>query len=128
MGQQYLIDSNVVIDYLSGNMSAKGMNFMNRIVNDTPKMSVITKIEVLGYQTTQEANYLLSSFINDLIVISLQEEIVDHTIEIRKKHKIKTPDAIIAATARVGEFTLVSRNEKDFKNIPHLMCLNPHSL
>lgn len=128
MGQRYLIDSNVVIDYLSGNMPAKGLGFMNQIVNDTPNMSVFTKIEVLGYPTTAEANGLLSSFINDSIVISLQDEIVDHTIKIRKKNKIKTPDAIIAATALCCGFILISRNEKDFNNIPHLKCLNPHTL
>jgi len=49
MGQQYLIDSNAVIDYLSGKIPEKGMLFMNQVINDIPNISVITKIEVLGY-------------------------------------------------------------------------------
>lgn len=128
MGQQYLIDSNAVIDYLSGNMPPQGMNFMNQIINDIPNISVITKIEVLGYKTTDEAHVLLSGFVNDSTVIALQDEIVDNTIEIRKEHKIKTPDAIIAATAQIFGLILISRNEKDFKNILNLNILNPHGL
>lgn len=54
MRQQYLMDSNVVIDYLSGKFFQKGMVFMNRIINDIPVLSVITKIEVLGFVTIQQ--------------------------------------------------------------------------
>lgn len=49
MGQQYLIDSNSVIDYLSGKLYKNGMSFMNQVINDIPIISVITQIEVLGY-------------------------------------------------------------------------------
>ena len=52
-------------------------------------------------------------FVNDSTVIALQDEIVDNTIEIRR-HKIKTPDAIIAAFTQI-RLILISRNEKDFK-------------
>jgi len=45
MGQQYLIDSNAVIDYLSGKIPEKGMPFMNQVINDIPNISVISKIE-----------------------------------------------------------------------------------
>jgi hypothetical protein len=49
MGTQYLIDSNAVIDYLSAKLPLDGMAFMNGVVNAIPKLSVITKIEVMGY-------------------------------------------------------------------------------
>ena len=47
------------------------------------------------------------------------------TADIRKKQKIKLPDAIIAATALVYELSLVSRNVSDFKNIDGLQLINP---
>lgn len=47
------------------------------------------------------------------------------TADIRKKHKIKLPDAIIAATALVYELSLVSRYVYDFKNINGLQLINP---
>jgi hypothetical protein len=128
MGRQYLIDSNAVIDYLSGKLPAKGMSFMNQVINDIPNISVITKIEVLGYKTTLEAYQLLTSFVVDSVVFGLMDDIVEQTIEIRKEYKLKTPDAIIASTALENGFTLVSRNTKDFKTIPGLDVINPCEL
>ena len=128
MGQQYLIDSNAVIDYLSGKIPEKGMAFMNQVINNIPNISVITKIEVLGYRTTPEAYKLLSGFVKDSVVIGLSDEIVERTIEIRKVKKIKTPDALIAATAIVNQFILISRNTKDFDKMEGLEVINAHKL
>ena len=128
MGQQYLIDSNTVIDYLSGKMPEKGMSFMNQVINDIPNISVITKIEVLGYKTSTEAYQLLSDFVGDSIVLGLSDDIVEQTIEIRKEFKTKTPDAIIAATALVNQLTLISRNVKDFDKIKGLKFSDHYDL
>ena len=98
MEQQYLIDSNAAIDYLSGKLPEAGMKFMNSVINDFPKISVITKIEVLSFNTDPTAYLLLEEFINSCIILDLNDEIISGTISIRKNNKIKTPDAIIAAT------------------------------
>lgn len=128
MGQQYLMDSNAVIDYLSGQFSKEGMSFMIKVVNNIPMISVITKIEVLGYKTNPDASVFLRSFIEDSIVFGLSDSIVEQTIELRKQMKIKTPDAIIAATALVKELTLITRNTKDFDNIEKLKVFNPFKI
>ena len=49
----------------------------------------------------------------------------EQTITLRKKHKIKLPDAIIAATALVHNLTLLTRNEKDFSKISNVESTNP---
>ena len=41
---QYLIDTNVVIDYLGQKLSVSGMNFMNTIIDNIPNVSVVTKL------------------------------------------------------------------------------------
>jgi predicted nucleic acid-binding protein len=128
MGKQYLIDSNSVIDYLSGKLHVEGMTFMNQVINEIPTISVITKIEVLGYKTTIEATHLLESFVLDSLVIGLSDEIIDITIEIRKKYKIKIPDAIIAATSIAYKSIIITRNLKDFQIIEGVECINPHSI
>jgi predicted nucleic acid-binding protein len=128
MGQQYLIDSNTVIDYLSGKLPDNGRLFLDQLINNIPNISVITKIEVLGYKTTPEASQLLNDFVDDSAVYSLSDEIVKKTIEIRKEYKIKIPDAIIAATAMTNGLVLVSRNTKDFRIINGLEVSNPHEL
>jgi predicted nucleic acid-binding protein len=46
-------------------------------------------------------------------------------VNIRRNKKVKTPDAIIAATALANGFTLITNNEKDFNNIKGLKIVNP---
>ena len=76
MGQQYLIDSNAVIDYLDGKYPLSAMAFMNDVINAIPNISVITKIEVLGYNLPPGKQKLLLDFINAAIVFDLNDEIV----------------------------------------------------
>jgi predicted nucleic acid-binding protein len=125
---EYLIDTNAVIDYLSKKLSSFGMDFMNSIVDAVPNISVITKIEVLGFKASVEHYHLLNNFMNDATVLDLTGNIVDSTIDIRREYKTKLPDAIIAATALVYDLILVSRNISDFKNIQGLQVIDPHSL
>ena len=69
-----------------------------------------------------------NDFMDIALVIDLNDSIVNQTIAIRKMHKIKTPDAIIAATALNLDLTLVSRNKSDFDKIPNLKLINPHEI
>ena len=104
------------------------MNFMNTVIDAVPNVSVFTKIELLGFDAPDEHYNTLINFINDATVLDLTENVVAISIEIRKKHKTKLPDAIIAATALVYDLVLISRNTSDFTNIDGLQVIDPHSL
>ena len=82
---QYLIDTNTVIDYLGKKLPEKGMNFMNTIIDAMPNVSVVTKIEVLGFNAPAEHSQMLNDFMNDAIVLDLSNNVVDTCIVIRKK-------------------------------------------
>ena len=125
MGKGYLIDSNVVIGYLDNKLPAQATKMMNSIIDDTPNISVITKIEILRFNTREEPYKVLQDFVNESTVLGLSDEIVDYTISICKSHRIKLPDAIIAATTIVHDLALLTRNIADFKNINKLDLLNP---
>ena len=125
---KYLIDTNSIIDYLSNKLPRSGMDFLNVVVDDIPNVSVINKIELLGFNTPDEHYQTLSNFINDSTVLDLTNNVVETCINIRKKHKTKLPDAIIAATALVYDLTIISRNTSDFKNIDGLTVIDPHIL
>ncbi|WP_200837049.1 PIN domain-containing protein [Dyadobacter sp. 3J3] len=58
----------------------------------------------------------------------MSNEIVDKTIDLRKKSRIKLPDAIVAATAIIYNYTLITRNISDFKNIKGLTLINLYDL
>jgi len=123
-----LIDSNAVIDYLGNRLPKSVMTFMNDVVDAVANLSVITKMEVLGFNTPEDDYNLLSDFMEDAVVLYLTEEIVQECINIRKQQSIKLPDAIIAATAVVYDMDLITRNLSDFKNIHALDVVNPHLL
>jgi len=74
---------------------------MDKLVNEAPPViSAITEIELLCWKAASESDLeVLNSFIKDAVVIELEQPIKYKTAEIRKKHNIKLPDAIIAATA-----------------------------
>jgi tRNA(fMet)-specific endonuclease VapC len=83
-------------------------------------------MELLAWpKATTEQLQILESFVKDATLIDLKEEIIVKGIEIRRQHPIKLPDVIIASTAIVLNYILVSRNTSDFKNIPGLELLNP---
>ncbi len=58
--------------------------------------------------------------------MDLTDEVVNKTISIRKQSKIKTPDAIIAATAIVNKLAVILRNTRDFIPIKGITVLNPY--
>ncbi|MDY0903719.1 type II toxin-antitoxin system VapC family toxin [Pedobacter sp. CFBP9032] len=125
MGKGYLIDTNVIIGYLDGKIENKGMSFLHPIIDRIPNISVINKIEILRFNSPDNDYKTLVEFINSSYVFSLNENIIEKTISICRANKIKLPDAIIAATALVNNFTLITRNTSDFKKIADLDFLNP---
>jgi predicted nucleic acid-binding protein len=129
MGQGFLIDTNVVIDYTSNLLPENGSVFVEQIFNTNFITSVIVKIEVLGYnEPAPEKMQLLTEFMDTATVLPLDNTITHKTIELRRIKKIKLADAIIAATALIYGLIIVSRNTSDFNNITGLKVINPHSL
>ena len=125
MGTGYLIDSNAIIDYLDSKLPVAAMSFVSDIVDKVPNISVISQIEVLRYPASERAGRILTGFVDYCSVFALDNNIVPVTIDICKRYKIKLPDAIIAATAIFYNFTLLTRNVDDFKNIVGLQVINP---
>ncbi|QDW26772.1 type II toxin-antitoxin system VapC family toxin [Pedobacter sp. KBS0701] len=123
MGKGYLADTNSVIEYLENKLPEKILVFMDNL---EMHLSVISRIELLGWSKMTEHQFQqLSGFISASLVYDLSEEIIQNTIKIRKSHRIKLPDAIIAATAITNNLTLITRNTSDFKKIVNLQVLNP---
>lgn len=127
MGIKYLWDTNTAIYYLQQQFPPGAEKFMDDLISDEqPVISAITEIELICWKTTTEKDLeLLQNFIADALVIELEQAIKLKTADIRKAHRIKLPDAIIAATALIYDFTLVTRNTDDFKNIVGIKLVNP---
>jgi predicted nucleic acid-binding protein len=123
--EQYLIDNNVISNYFSVSYSEKGMSFISSVIDDIPNISVITEIEALSWHAPDEVyEEIVEDFVKNSNVLPLSPKVVSQCIELRRSKKIKTPDAIIAATAIVHNLTLIT-SDSDFKNIQHLRLIDP---
>jgi predicted nucleic acid-binding protein len=128
MGIKYLWDTNTAIYYLQQQFPPSAEKFIDTSIEESgPAISVITEIELLCWKTPSDKDLkVLHNFIDDAMVFELEKEIKLKTAEIRKAHKIKLPDAIIAATALAYDLTLLTRNVSDFNDIEGLNLINPH--
>jgi predicted nucleic acid-binding protein len=125
----YLLDTNTIIYYLKAALPLKAMQLLHKVVDEQPIISIITKIELLGFNfLTKEEQNVTETFVNGSLILSIDERVAEHTIHLRKLHKIKIPDAIIAATAITFDLNIVTRNTNDFKGIKQLNFLDPHLL
>jgi predicted nucleic acid-binding protein len=125
MGKRYLIDTNIIIDFSENRLPLNAKLFVAEIIDNEPNISIINKIELLGFSMVTPE---IIEFTDSTNIINLTEDVANQTISLRKKRKIKLPDAIIAATALVYHLTLISRNSKDFDGINGLEFINPHEL
>jgi predicted nucleic acid-binding protein len=127
MGKRYLIDTNIVRKYLGEELSTRGLELVDTILDTSESnISVITRIELLGFSPDrEELLQFIIQFIGYSFEFSLSEDVIQKTIEIRKSIKIKLPDAIIAATALCHDLILLSDNDSDFGKIPNLRYINP---
>ena len=86
-------------------------------------------MELLAWSgASEQQTIILNEFINASEIFALEEPIILKAIDIRKTHKTKLPDAIIAASALVNELTIITRNTKDFDKIEGLEVLNPYEV
>ena len=126
MGTRFLLDTNSVIYYLDNALPNSAMNFLDTVLDIEAYISVISKIELLGWNPpTGVSLQPIQDFVDTAIVLPLNDAVVQKTIEIRRSKKIKLPDAIIAATALVNGLEIVSRNISDFSGINGLICYDP---
>lgn len=127
MEERYLIDTSAVIKYLNATLPASGLRLIDEIIDTESVISLITEIELRVWEPTDATDKeIYERFVNGSTVLDLNRDIVDQTIEVRKKYRLKLPDAFIAATAIVNNFTLIADNDKDFRKVDILKYINPN--
>ena len=126
--EHYLIDNNVISSYFSGLFPEKTIDFIADVIDRVPNISVITEIEALSWVSPDKnKEAVVKAFIDDANILQLSPDVIAQCINIRRSRKIKTPDAIIAATAIVHNLTLIT-SDTDFNHIHGLKVINPKDL
>lgn len=113
-----MIDSNILIYHFADEIPREEQDKIKSIFKKSFNISIIAKIEFLGWRRHTESGFKeAKEFLQKSRVIYIDENIASRTIELRKNYSIKLPDALIAATVLSGGYTLVTRNENDFRNL-----------
>ena len=126
MDERFIIDTNIIIYYLDNKIPNEQISKMTRIFLESFNLSTISVIELLGWQKLNEFDKAKM----ELFLSKANVHFVDlltqlKSIEIKQKRKIATPDTIIAATALLHGYTVVTRNVDDFSKIDGIKIFNP---
>jgi len=121
-----IFDTNIIIDSIRGKKDAL------RCLEDVGLLvlSVMSVLELLDGCRNLKEIALVDDFIDRCRVIRLNDKICDLGVEIFKEGKLKKGigigDSLIAATALIHNFTLVTLNIKHFKFIKGLKVIKPY--
>jgi predicted nucleic acid-binding protein len=111
-----LLDTDVFIDHLRGARRLK-------TVGDRISYSVVTRCELFagGGAHDELIRLLLAPFTE----VPVDRSIAERAGQIKRATGIRTPDALIAATALELGCALVTRNMRDFRNVKRLRTKPP---
>jgi len=118
-----LLDSNIIIYSVQPEYQII-LEFLSS-KEDNISISIVSKIEVLGYHDLSEfVKENLQLFFSEIPIINLSDEIAEIAIQLRQKKKMTLGDSIIAATAIHKNIPLLTNNIKDFKHIENLVLIS----
>ena len=104
-----LLDTNILIDFLNGSPAAR--EEVNRY--DDSAISIVTWMDVM-VGAPNEAGDPTRAFLERFGLVEIDGTIADAAVQLRRAERIKLPDAIVWASARIHGRLLVTRNTKDF--------------
>ncbi len=131
-GKEISIDTNIIID------SLEGTNTVNSIFIKIEKEEIISVVSTLvecelmsSKKIEADPKYKrdIEFFLASCEIVLVDRIIARKAAEFRRKYSIKTPDAIIAATAFfTPSKTLLTSNVSDFKKVTEIKAVSPKNL
>ncbi len=111
--ERFVIDTNIFI-----------LRINDRLAELLPRgeiiCSVITEIELLSFpELTSSEETLIRAALAKVVIYGIDQDIKEEAIRLRRKSRLKLPDAIIAATAICHDAVLVT-NDAELYNTPGL--------
>lgn len=111
--KRYFLDTNAVIYLVSGRLALP-------LPDGRYSVSVITEIELLSFAGISAGE---EQKIHDLLFsldrVHITEAVRDETIRLRRKNRLKLPDAVIAASALIQRAVLLT-NDQAFASVEGL--------
>jgi predicted nucleic acid-binding protein len=123
-GRRFLLDTNAVIALLQGREA------LVALLRDAEWVgtSVITLIEFLAFPNLDdEGRRSFEDFLGRVDVVGLSSDdrdLIDTAVRLRQEHRLRLPDAVIAASALLREADLVTA-DAEFRKVPELPLVSP---
>lgn len=112
--RRYLLDTNAVIYLVNGSLASP-------LPDGQYSVSIITEIELLSFSgLSAEEEQKIRDLLLLLDRVHLTDEVRDETIRLRRKNRLKLPDAIIASSALIQDAVLLT-NDQAFSSIDGLV-------
>ena len=112
-GLKFLLDTNIIIGLLKQHPTVVEYVFAWQPELNACAYSAITRMELLGFTgiTEDEVNGV-QRLLNAMRYLPLDFAVEDAAIQIRRSVRIKLPDAVIAATAKVHGLQLLTLDQR----------------
>jgi len=116
-GIKYLADTNCFIYLLDQNP------FILPFTEDTWAFSYITEIELLCKKNiSKNEEAVINEMLDTCVKVNHSQALTELVINLKRKHNIKLPDAIIAASAQLLQLPLITA-DKGFAKISEINCI-----
>jgi predicted nucleic acid-binding protein len=112
-----LVDSDVFIDHL------RGVKRLEPPARKAIHFSVITRCELLAGKGVDEK--VIHRLLEPFREVEVGRAIAERAGRLRRHIDIRTPDALIAATALERNLTLITQNVRHFRVVPGLRVTAP---
>lgn len=100
IGVDYLLDTNFVLGMLKSTPEVLAVVSTKGLMARQCAVSAVTRMELLGYPgITGAEDALIRQRLAQFTYLPISTAIEDKAIELRRSHRVKLPDALIAATA-----------------------------
>lgn len=121
VSQKFLIDSDILIDFLRGTKEARDFLLESR-KDSALIISVVNVMEIYSGEDIKDYNKrkIIEEFLSDFEIILLDKGLAKRAGEIKLNYQTPFADAIMAATAFALDAVLVTKNIKHFSKIKGL--------
>jgi len=118
-----ILDTNILIAYLNGEVKIVNTISDWKCSGRVLFISAISKAETLGLPKISPKELdKIQIFLNNFLSIPFDDSIAESTALIRRKYRLKLPDAAIAGTALTRNLPLVTR-DRQFRKIKEITII-----
>ncbi|MEH2358730.1 type II toxin-antitoxin system VapC family toxin [Nostoc sp.] len=126
MTNSTIVDTDILIDVARGVIEAVTC-LQNLKATSGLAISIITQMELMVGCRNKVELQTLENFLKQFSIIKIDQAVSDKAVDLlgyyRLSHGLLIPDSLIAATAIVLNYPLITKNQRDYKFIQGLNLL-----